>query len=174
MQLKTVVLLALMVVMGPVGDILISKGMKQVGEIRSTQPMELLNAIGRAVRNPFLVTGVGCLAVYFLSFTTVLTWADVSQVVPISALGFLLTTFLAQRALGEHVTPQRWLGTLLIVAGVVLVARGGRAAGSHPNSGTSEAVRVTPRPPPGGVDPVVPTTGRRPPIPANAARPADG
>jgi drug/metabolite transporter (DMT)-like permease len=60
--------------------------------------------------------------------------------VPISALSFLLTTFVAQRSLGEHVTPQRWCGTLLIVIGVVLVARSSPATSRSPAAG---ATRLT-------------------------------
>jgi drug/metabolite transporter (DMT)-like permease len=123
MSLKTAIVLTLMVLAGAFGDVLLSKGMKQVGEINSAQPAVLMRAAIRAAHNPYVVTGVVSLAIYFFSFSTVLSWADVSLVVPISALSFLLTTFIAQRSLGEHVTPQRWCGTLLIVLGVVLVAR---------------------------------------------------
>ena len=123
MSLKTAFVLTLMILAGAFGDILVSKGMKQVGEIATANPLELLRTGIRAARNPYVIAGVLGLAVYFFSFSTVLSWADVSLVVPISALSFLLTTFVAQRSLGEHVTPQRWCGTLLIVIGVVLVAR---------------------------------------------------
>jgi drug/metabolite transporter (DMT)-like permease len=123
MSLKTVIVLTIMVLAGACGDVLVSKGMKQVGEITSAQPAELLRAGIRAARNPYVVTGVVSLAVYFFSFSSVLSWADVSLVVPISALSFLLTTYVAQRTLGEHVTLQRWCGTVLIVLGVALVAR---------------------------------------------------
>jgi len=131
MSLKTALVLTVMVLAGAFGDVMVSKGMKQVGEISSAQPAELLRAFVRAVRNPYVISGVIGLAVYFFSFCVVLSWADVSLVVPISALSFLLTTFAAQRALGEHVTPQRWCGTILIVIGVVLVARS-QATGSLP------------------------------------------
>jgi drug/metabolite transporter (DMT)-like permease len=174
MQLKTVLVLALMVFTGPIGDILISKGMKQVGEIRSGQPAELLGAVGRAVRNPYVVGGVLCLAVYFLSFTAVLTWADVSQVVPISALGFLLTTFLAQRTLGEHVTPQRWFGTLLIVAGVVLVARSSGPGAGHAAPNKAEETRAAPHRASRMVDGGPPLEDSRRPITVDPVRPADG
>jgi drug/metabolite transporter (DMT)-like permease len=123
MSLKTVIVLTIMVLAGACGDVLVSKGMKQVGEITTAQPLELLRAGVRAARNPYVVTGVVSLAVYFFSFSTVLSWADVSLVVPISALSFLLTTYVAQHTLGEHVTLPRWCGTILIVLGVVLVAR---------------------------------------------------
>jgi drug/metabolite transporter (DMT)-like permease len=141
MTWKTVLVLALMIVAGAAGDTLMSKGMKQVGEITSAQPLDLLRAGVRAARNPYVVSGVLGLAIYFFCFSAVLSWADVSLVVPISALSFLLTAFVAQRALGEHVTPQRWLGTVLIVLGVVLVARSsGRASApvvNHERPGSS-------------------------------------
>jgi drug/metabolite transporter (DMT)-like permease len=123
MSLKTAIVLTIMVLAGAFGDVLVSKGMKQVGEINSAQPGVLLRAGLRAAHNPFVVGGVLGLAVYFFSFSIVLSWEDVSLVVPISALSFLITTFVAQRSLGEHVTPQRWCGTILIVLGVILVAR---------------------------------------------------
>ena len=138
MSLKTAIVLTIMVLAGAFGDVLVSKGMKQVGEIDSAQPAVLLRAGIRAAHNPYVVSGVVSLAVYFFSFSTVLSWADVSLVVPISALSFLLTTFVAQRALGEHVTLQRWCGTVLIVIGVVLVAR------SQAASRTSGASRQAP------------------------------
>ena len=138
MSLKTAIVLTIMVLAGAFGDVLVSKGMKQVGEIDSAQPAVLLRAGIRAAHNPYVVSGVVSLAVYFFSFSTVLSWADVSLVVPISALSFLLTTFVAQRALGEHVTLQRWCGTILIVIGVVLVAR------SQAASRTSGASRQAP------------------------------
>lgn len=136
MSLKTALVLALLIVSGTFGDTMLSKGMKQVGELTSTHPAELLRFILRAVRNPYVIMGVLGLAVYFFSFMAILSWADVSLVVPITALSFLLTTFVAERALGEHVSPQRWLGTVLIVLGVILVARsqapGTRSSRSDP------------------------------------------
>jgi drug/metabolite transporter (DMT)-like permease len=123
MSLKTVIVLVLMVIAGAIGDVLLSKGMKQVGEVTSAHPLDLVRVGLRALRNPFVVLGIAGLAVYFFSFSTLLSWADVSLVVPISAISFLLTAFLAQLALGEHVSLQRWCGTMLIVLGVVLVAQ---------------------------------------------------
>lgn len=123
MSTKTVAVLTVMVLAGGVGDALMSKGMKQVGEITSTHPVELLRAGTRAFSNPFFIGGVAGLALYFFSYAALLSWEDVSVVAPISALSFVVTAFLAQHTLGENVSPQRWLGTLLIIAGVALIAR---------------------------------------------------
>jgi drug/metabolite transporter (DMT)-like permease len=123
MSLKTAVVLTIMILAGAVGDLLVSKGMKQVGEVTSVHPAELLRVAFRAARNPHVVGGVLGLAVYFVCFTIALSWADVSLVVPVSAVSFLITAWFAQRALGEHVSLQRWCGTILIVLGVLMVAR---------------------------------------------------
>jgi drug/metabolite transporter (DMT)-like permease len=127
-----------------VGDILVSKGMKVVGEITSADPASLARTGLRALRQPFVLLGTLCLAIYFLTFLAVLSWADVSLVVPITSLGFLLTTFLAQWTLHERVTPLRWAGTLLILIGVVLVARSGSegSALDEPRDGISSTERI--------------------------------
>jgi len=144
MSLKTIVVLAIVIIAGAVGDILVSKGMKAVGEITSADPAHLGRAALRALRQPYVLLGAFCLALYFFGFVAVLSWADVSLVVPITSLGFLLTTFLAQWALHERVTLDRWAGTLLIVVGVALVARSaGTARGPDaPLAGVSAAERV--------------------------------
>jgi drug/metabolite transporter (DMT)-like permease len=133
-----------MVVAGTIGDVLISKGMKQVGEITSAHPTEVARAGARALRNPFFVAGLMVQALYFLTFSTALSWTDVSVVVPIGALSFLFTAFLAQHALGEHVTPQRWAGTILIVMGITLVART-QAHPMNPERGRAAVVTATDR-----------------------------
>jgi drug/metabolite transporter (DMT)-like permease len=144
MSLKTLVVLAVIIIAGAMGDVLVSKGMKAVGEITSVDSAHLARTALRAVRQPYVLLGAFCLAIYFFSFLAVLSWADVSLVVPITSLGFLLTTFLAQWALHERVTPQRWAGTLLIIIGVALVARSaGTAHGiDEPPTGVSAADRI--------------------------------
>jgi uncharacterized membrane protein len=52
-----------------------------------------------------------------------LSWADLSYVLPVTALGYVLTVLAGRVLLTEQVTGKRWAGTLLIVAGVFLVGR---------------------------------------------------
>jgi uncharacterized membrane protein len=54
---------------------------------------------------------------------TVLSWADYSYVMPASAFGYAVVTFMGMTVLGEKVTGRRWLGVGLICLGVVLVGR---------------------------------------------------
>jgi drug/metabolite transporter (DMT)-like permease len=65
-----------------------------------------------------------------------LSWADLTYVLPVTALGYVLTVLAGRVLLAEQVSGQRWAGTLMIVAGVSLVGRtpirttaSGKAAG---------------------------------------------
>ena len=59
-----------------------------------------------------------------LSKMLLLSWADLSYVLPVTAFGYVLNALLGRLFLGENVTPARWAGTLLIMGGVVLVGMG--------------------------------------------------
>jgi drug/metabolite transporter (DMT)-like permease len=68
--------------------------------------------------------GMVCLAVFFYSYLTALSWADLTFVLPATAFGYVVTTFLSRVFLHEDVSSWRWAGVLLITCGVGLVARG--------------------------------------------------
>ena len=79
MPRKTIIVLALMVVASTTGDILVAKGMKQVGEITSFDVHELLRVVAQAARNPVLITGIAVQALYFVCFTTALSFGALSS-----------------------------------------------------------------------------------------------
>ena len=80
----------------------------------------------------WLVPGIGFLILWMLTRMTLLGWADLSYVLPITALGYVLSTVLGVVFLGEIVSGKRWAGTVLIVLGTALVAREGLARGGQP------------------------------------------
>jgi uncharacterized membrane protein len=65
----------------------------------------------------------------FIYFAGVFSWllalgrADLSWVYPFASLSYVLITIASWALLHEHISPQRWLGLLVICAGVLLVAR---------------------------------------------------
>jgi len=61
------------------------------------------------------------LVVWLLSRMTLLGWADLSYVLPVTAIGYVLTAILGKYFFGEQISWQRWMGTLLIMAGIVFV-----------------------------------------------------
>ena len=119
--MKTFLLLCLLIAGSSLGEILSAKGMQQVGDV-SFRPHALLAAIWRMIRNPFWIAGVVCMAASLLSFIRVLSYADLSFVVPLTAVSYTTNTLGARFFLGERISKERWLGTLLVTFGVALVS----------------------------------------------------
>lgn len=116
---RYLVLLAI-VFSASVGDVLLSVGMKQIGAISATRWLYLFFAL----RNPFVISGILFLLVFFASYLTTLSWADLTYVLPATSLGYVIVALLSKFLLHESVSTSRWLGILLITAGVGFVANG--------------------------------------------------
>ncbi|MBM3814834.1 MAG: hypothetical protein FJW20_24680 [Acidimicrobiia bacterium] len=71
---------------------------------------------------PWVILGVALLIVWTLSRMALLSWADLSYVLPITAVGYVINALMGRYLLNEHVSAIRWAGTLLIVAGAALAA----------------------------------------------------
>jgi len=115
--LKTYVILAFFLALKALGNSAMAWGMKQVPERMSVNPALYLHAM----LNPFVALGVAALAVSLLVRMALFSLADLSFVLPVTAIGYVFAVFLGKVFLHETVTEQRWLGTLLIFAGAVLV-----------------------------------------------------
>ena len=118
------ILFALIVVLGTAGELCISRAMKAVGEVRDFRPLAIAKVILRALHVGWMWAGLGMMAVAFFALLGALSFENVSFVVPVTALSYLAGTFGGAFFLGEHVTPQRWLGVSLVVVGVTLVVMG--------------------------------------------------
>ena len=94
--------------------------MKEVGSISLRHWSSVLTA----VFNPWVGLGIVFLLFFFVSYTTALSWADLTYVLPASSLGYVLLAIIARFWLHEQITPLRWMGILLISAGVGFVTQG--------------------------------------------------
>ncbi len=128
MNLRKYVVLLGVVIFGASGDALLSRGMKQLGEI----PLDHWQKILFAVVHPWVALGVLLLIAFFASYMTALSWADLTYVLPATSIGYVLLAFIAKFLLHENVTTTRWIGIVLIAAGVGFVARG-PALTHHPH-----------------------------------------
>lgn len=122
-MLKTFVLVLIAAVIGGTGHVMLSKGMKTVGDLTEAPAFLLGGMVGRAVSSPWLLLGVTLQATFFFMYLTLLSRASVSQVLPMTAIDYIVVALLAQLLLAETVTPARWAGIGFIVVGVFLVAR---------------------------------------------------
>jgi drug/metabolite transporter (DMT)-like permease len=112
------------VVSSVVGDILIARAMKQVGDCHALfRRSGLWTVVGRVLSNSNFFLGVTAMAVAFFSLLFSLSWGDVSLVAPASAsLTFIGTAFAAKIFLHEKVDRRRWIAAILVAAGVALLA----------------------------------------------------
>jgi uncharacterized membrane protein len=124
---KYLVLLAV-VVFAACGDVSLGRGMKAFGTVTFANVSGLLTAL----LNPWIVLGILTLVLFFASYLTALSWADLTYVLPATAISYVLMALLSKYFLHENVTLSRWLGIALITAGVGFVATGPEATpGAH-------------------------------------------
>ena len=121
LRFKTYILIFTMILFGPLGDILLGKGMKRVGAMASWAPADLYDFFFRAFTTGTIWLGIASLLTFFVAYILVLSWADYSYVQPASAMSYGLIALLAWLVLHEKITPTRWAGVLLICLGVFVV-----------------------------------------------------
>lgn len=122
-MLKTFVLVLIAAIIGGTGHVMLSKGMKSVGDLTEAPAQRLGGMVARAVSSPWLLLGVVLQATFFALYLTLLSRANVSLVLPMMAVDYIVVALLAQLILAEVVTPTRWAGIGLIAVGVFLVSR---------------------------------------------------
>lgn len=114
----TLVLVLLASLLGGLGHVVLAKGMKLVGVATAVG-----SPLGRTLGNPWVLVGVALQAAFFFLYMALLAREDVSKILPLTTLSYLVVGFLAQFMLAEPVTPLRWTGIGFIVLGVLLVGR---------------------------------------------------
>ena len=120
MTFRKYLVLAAVTVFGATGDSLLSRGMKDAGNISVHQLPDLILTI----LNPWVLAGTLFLLGFFAAYMTALSWADLTYVLPATSLGYVLLALIAKFLLHEQVTTTRWLGIILISVGVGFVTQG--------------------------------------------------
>ena len=114
---KTRLLIAAVVLSNAFGNFALNWGMKHSDRAFSFSPLALL----RLIFSPWISLGIVLLIVWMLSRMALLSWADLSFVLPVTSLGYVLSASIGRYVFDEQVTLARWAGVLLIAAGIVLV-----------------------------------------------------
>ena len=106
------------------GDVLLSRGMKQIGDLGKVRRKHGFNFVMMQIfRNRYFLMGVVCMAISFYSLLFGLSWNEVSLIGPAAAsLTFVANAFAAKIFLHERVDRRRWAAALFVAAGVVLMA----------------------------------------------------
>ena len=116
LRVKTWVCAIIVVLSNVFGNFFMKRGMP--AELAS--PADYVTALFR----PYVALGVILLIVWMLSRMALLSWADLSYVLPVTAVGYVLVAIVGRVLLDEQISPKRWAGIVLIMAGVALVSGG--------------------------------------------------
>ena len=111
-------ILFLFIALKAVGNLSLAWGMKHFPQAMSANPIPYI----QAMFNPFVALGVLALILALLMRMALLSLADLSYVLPVTAIGYVIAAFMGKTFLSETVSGQRWLGTALIFVGAALVS----------------------------------------------------
>jgi uncharacterized membrane protein len=120
--LKTFLMILVMIVTGPLGNVFLGRGMKRVGAIAVWPPSQLVHTGLKIFASPSIWLGIASLLLFFVSYMLVLSWADYSFVQPASSLAYGVVALLSFLILGEAVSPLRWAGVAIICLGVFVIS----------------------------------------------------
>jgi uncharacterized membrane protein len=70
-----------------------------------------------------IAAGVSLLILWALSRMALMSWADLSYILPVTSVGYILAALAGKYVLAEQISGARWWGTLLIFAGMIVVSR---------------------------------------------------
>jgi drug/metabolite transporter (DMT)-like permease len=119
---RVLIILLFALVIEAMGVVFLSRGLKEIGELREVSLVEILGVVRRGAANPSLLTGVVFEAIFFGALLYLLSQREVSLVWPLTSLGFVITVLAARWILHEEVSWVRWCGVILIVLGACLVS----------------------------------------------------
>lgn len=126
---QALLLAAAVILLNAVGNLSLTWGLRHVEETMGLNPVGYI----RAMVNPFVAGGIGLLILWLLTRMALMSWADLTFVLPVTSIGYVLVAFLGHFILHEAVSFQHWVGTFFIVIGAMLVG-----ATTHQSDSPSE------------------------------------
>jgi uncharacterized membrane protein len=117
LRVKTAAVTAVVILSNVLGNLMLAGGMRRVGSPET--PLAYVESLF----DPQVALGVALLIVWMLSHMVLLSWADLSYVLPVTSVGYVLAALAGYWFLGEQISVARWMGIGLIAGGVSLVAR---------------------------------------------------
>ena len=118
LRLKTWICTVIVVFSNAFGDFFMKRGLPESAHLSS--PLEYIGALFQ----PWVALGVVLLIVWQMSRMALLSWADLSYVLPVTSVGYVLVAIAGRVLLHEQITAKRWAGIGLIMLGVALVSGG--------------------------------------------------
>jgi len=124
-MLRIVIAMTVAAASAAFGQILVRRGMMQVGSLENYAPWPLVTYFWNALCNPNVIGGTILNALFYFLFLATLSWTGVTVALPMTAIEYGFAALLAVAFLKETVPLIRWIGIVFVIFGVILIARGG-------------------------------------------------
>jgi drug/metabolite transporter (DMT)-like permease len=95
--------------------------MKSFGEVHDFHPRSIMRFVLQSLRLPWMWLGIALMSMGFFSLLAILSFQEVSFVLPVSALSYAAGAFGAKAFLGERINRNRWIGIAVVCVGVTIV-----------------------------------------------------
>ena len=122
-MLKTFLIVLVATTIGGTGHVMLSKGMSTIGDMTEAGPGAFVHMALRAATNHWVLLGIALQATFFFTYLTLLSRAKITQVLPMTAMDYVVVALLAQVILGEYISMARWTGIGFVTLGVILISR---------------------------------------------------
>ena len=119
--MREFLLLCVIVVAGTGGELCVTRAMKKIGEVTDFRPLALVRFILNALVVGWMWIGIAMMTIAFFALLAALSFENVSFVVPVTALSYAAGAVGAVLFLRERISAQRWIGVLIVCAGVTIV-----------------------------------------------------
>lgn len=136
--MKNLIILGLLVVLQVLGYTALSHGLRQIGAV-DLNSLAIFAFGVQVFASPWVLLGVLSLIVSLLLYLAAISRLDLSYILPIVASNYVLTTLVGWLVLGEKVSVARWVGTLLVTAGVLMVGFSNPAKNSQRSQRPSDS-----------------------------------
>jgi drug/metabolite transporter (DMT)-like permease len=114
---KTAVVSAVVVATNVIANYALSRGLRQIGIVESWSPIPYIEAFSR----PWVAVGVIFMAAWLITRLSLLSWADLTYVLPVTSFSYVLTAIVGVVWAHERVSNLSWAGICLITVGILLV-----------------------------------------------------
>jgi drug/metabolite transporter (DMT)-like permease len=122
---------------------MLKKGMGHIGEVKKISVSEVARIVKAGATNRNILLGVFFEALFFVCLLILMSKSDISFLWPLTGLSFVFATIAAIIFLGEKVSPMRWAGVVLVVAGAILIGYSEKA-GEHAKAAAASSSSAVP------------------------------
>ena len=114
---KTAIVSVVVIATNVIANYALNHGLRQVGVVESWSPLPYIASFG----NPWVAAGVLFMIAWLTSRLSLLSWADLTYVLPVTSFSYVLSAIVGAVYVNEQVSALQWTGISLITIGILLV-----------------------------------------------------